>query len=154
MDHDCELVAADPEDLLVRTRVADENARQCDQRAIAFGMAVGVVRVLEVVEVEENQRERLAELIGLLERAIDVLVEGAPVAEAGERVAASLLVAERELAPRAERAGGDVRDRADEVDVQLELDVGRHHGEEHAEVVAVRDQRQRERCAVAASKIR
>ena len=49
-------------------------------------MALGVVDGLEVVEVEEDERQRHAGAPRALQLAGDVLVEGAMVAQAGERI--------------------------------------------------------------------
>ena len=55
-------------------------------------MPVGVVVGLEVVEVEHRERDRVALALGALELARELLVEGAPVADAGQRVDAGQLL--------------------------------------------------------------
>ena len=61
-------------------------------------MALLVVQALEVVEVAEEQRDVARARVGALERAVEVLLERAVVAEVGERVAPRLGVREREAA--------------------------------------------------------
>ena len=56
------------------------------QALVAGLVAVGVVDGLEVVEVEEDQRQRHAGAAHALQLARDVLVEGAVVAQARERI--------------------------------------------------------------------
>jgi hypothetical protein len=85
-EDDGELVAADAV-AAVRgaLRRADRRAERLE--ALVAGLvAVGIVDGLELVEVHEHERERLAGAPGALELAREVLLERAVVAQAGERV--------------------------------------------------------------------
>src|SRR4029078_9285453 len=106
---DGELVAAEPESLAQRA----EPARDLGQHRVAGRMAVAVVDLLEVVEVEEADGERAARGGRLLEVHLELLLEMAVVPEPGERVGEReshrpQRVVGRALVPgdRAERGGG------------------------------------------------
>ena len=81
-EHDGELVTAEP------VRLADpaQLARDVSEHAVADRMAVAVVDLLEVVEVEEADGQRLARGRGLLELDLELLLEVTVVAETGQRV--------------------------------------------------------------------
>ena len=88
-----ELVAAEPE----RLAALAQPRRDEREHAVAGRMAEAVVDPLEVVDVEEAERDERVGLVGERELALQPLVEVAVVAEAGQRVG------QRE-AHRAERA--------------------------------------------------
>ena len=70
-------------------RIASRSAEPTALRiVVAVGMAVGVVDRLEVVEVEDHQRDRAGELAAALELGPQGLVKAAVVGEPGERVGA------------------------------------------------------------------
>jgi hypothetical protein len=83
---DGELVAADAEGAVGPTQGNSHELAEAAQDAIAGGMPAAVVDRLEVIEVDEQQRERnsVAQCRGDL--AVELLVEGAVVAKARERV--------------------------------------------------------------------
>ena len=101
---DRELVAADAEGTVaVAQRVADAVGHAHEQ-AVAGRMALAVVDDLEVVEVDEQQRDGHLVATVELELAVELLLERAVVAEAGEavvqRVLARLAVEHLELGLR------------------------------------------------------
>src|SRR5262249_17730370 len=65
----------------------EEAARDDLQREVAQGVAVAVVQVLEVVDVDHDARERLAAGLRLHEQSVERLEEGAAIETPGERVA-------------------------------------------------------------------
>ena len=97
-DHNRELVAAEPEDLLVRADRAQEDAGDGREHLVARRVAESVVDLLEVVDVEEHEGD-----VGRLDQCVDVLVEGATVREPGQRVAACLGEGQRRPALEGER---------------------------------------------------
>ena len=87
---DRELVAADPEGPVRATQVAGHGRRGVAQQDVADRVAASVVDPLEVVEIDDGQRQRLvvADRAGPL--ALHLLLEGAVVAQPGQRVAQRL----------------------------------------------------------------
>ena len=84
---DDELVAADARD---RVRLAHdrlEPARERLQHAVACAVTADVVDVLEAVEVDRDERERLARPSRAAERLLDAVVEQHAVGQPGQRVA-------------------------------------------------------------------
>ena len=77
-----ELVAAQPERLAALT----QPGRDVAEHKVADRMPEPVVHALQVVEVDEAERERRAHLLGRDELTLEPLVEAAVVSEAGERV--------------------------------------------------------------------
>ena len=65
----------------------DEQVGHLDQRTVAERVAIHVVDLLEVVDVEDGERERLAIARGGLHRGGERAVEVAAIVEAGEPVA-------------------------------------------------------------------
>ena len=78
---------------------------------------------------------------------VELLVEGAAVGEAGERVPPRLRERERQAALLGKRRGGEVGDRGDELLVELELDARRHRDEQRAEAGPVSHQGNGQRLA-------
>src|SRR6185295_2120134 len=79
---DGELVAAEPERLATLAEALPHLA----EHAVAGGMAEAIVDPLEVVDVDEAERERLVLLLGDRELALQALVEVPVVAEVRERI--------------------------------------------------------------------
>ena len=116
-----ELVAAHPERAAAAGQVGREVAAEADEQRVAGGVAEGVVVVLEAVEVEQDEHERVG-VVGLGQHALEVAGQRAAVAEPGQRVRHRLVarraqdrdvVAEGQHQPRHhrdEREGGQ-RDR-------------------------------------------
>ena len=104
-------------------------------------MSLRVVDLLELVEIDEHEGDGGLPARSLLDERLEMLVERTAVAEVGEGVSPRLCLALRELAPAREIAGGDVGERADEIVVEVELDVRGHDDEQHAEALAVGEQR-------------
>jgi hypothetical protein len=81
------------------------------KNGVACGMTVGVVHLLEVVEVEQDQPERVADPVGAAPFERELLVEGAAVREPGEGIGRGLRGDATEVAQHAqERAGEHERD--------------------------------------------
>ena len=114
-DHNRELVAAEPEDLLVRADRAQEDAGERREHLVARRVAEGVVDLLEVVDVEEHEGD-----VGRLDQGVEVLVEGAPVREPGQRVAACLGEGQRRPALQGERPRREVGRLGDDGRVELD----------------------------------
>ncbi len=87
-----ELLAADARELVDDAQLGLGPVREIDQHRIADCMAMVVVDRLEVVEVDRDQRQRLAEALGALDLDPGQLGEGAPVGQAGQRVGARLVL--------------------------------------------------------------
>ena len=86
-----ELVATDPERPVGAAHVGGHRRRRLAQDQVAGGVAARVVDPLEVVEVEDRERQRAAVPGRAIDPlALDLLLEGAVVAEAGQRVAQRL----------------------------------------------------------------
>jgi hypothetical protein len=83
---DGELVAADAVAAVRRPLGRADRRGEALQALVAGLVALGVVRRLELVDVEEREGERLAGAPDALELAREVLLERAVVAQPGERV--------------------------------------------------------------------
>ena len=104
-----------------------------------------VVDPLEVVEIEQRERDVGLRPRGPLEQRVDVLVERPPVLQARERVTARLGEGQREPALVRQRRRGQVGDRCRELGVDLEMDVERHGDEQRAEDLGAVEERHGER---------
>ena len=124
-----EFVAAEPEGLAALA----EACRHLREDAIADRVAVPVVDLLEVVDVEQDEREREPLVLCLVQVVLEALVEVAVVAEPGERVgerqahrlqrAVHRALVERDGDERADEGRGEER-RALPEDGQHEADRG------------------------------
>ena len=121
-----ELVTAEPEGLAALA----QPARHLREHAVAGGMAEAVVDLLEVVDVDEAQRQRRALLLGVEQLALEAFVEVAVVAESGE------WIGERE-AHRSQRV---VRGALVERDREQRPD---QRGREHGRALPQHDEHQR-----------
>ena len=140
-----ELVAAEPE----RLAALAEAGRHLREDAVADRVAVPVVDLLEVVDVEQAERERDASLLRLVEVVLEALVEVAVVAEPGQRVgerqahrlqrAVHRALVERDGDERADERRGEERRPLPE-DGQHEADRG-HDREGHDRPVDRAEQR-------------
>ena len=81
-----ELVAADPAADVAGPQLALQDARGDPQRLVAGGVAVGVVELLEVVDVEDDDGDLLLAVAGALERLVERVVQPAVVEHPGQRV--------------------------------------------------------------------
>ena len=125
LDDDGELVAADAEGLFAGTAVLGERARELAQHAVAGRMALVVVQPLEVVEVEEDERQPAAGGVRAEERTVDVLLEGAVVAELGQRVGPGLGMRLGEPARIGERGTRELGRGHEEAGMDAERGAGR-----------------------------
>ncbi|MEY9373818.1 hypothetical protein ABIE83_008436 [Bradyrhizobium diazoefficiens] len=80
-----EFVARDARQHVGIAQVAPEPLRQLDQQRIADGVAVIVVDVLEIVDVEKGEREALAAAIAR-EQVVGAVLDHAPRRQAGQLV--------------------------------------------------------------------
>src|SRR5205807_1789773 len=85
-----ELVAAHTAGEVGPTELFTQELGDLLQRSIARRVTVGVVELLEVVEVEEDKRYARAVALGSLELELQLACEGGVVEQIGERVVASL----------------------------------------------------------------
>ena len=85
-----ELVAADAAEDVACPRAHLENPRGVHQRRVARLVPVCVVDALEVVEVEQHQRERPAVTLRTADLAFDPLLERTVVEQPGQRIARRL----------------------------------------------------------------
>ena len=89
---DRELLAAEPADHVLRPDDRAQALGEEAQQLVADGVAVDVVDVLEVVDVQHEHRQRPVRAARLLQRLQQPLVEDAVVEEARERVGAGLML--------------------------------------------------------------
>ncbi len=81
------------------------------QDSVAGLVAMGVVHVLEVVQIEEDERERVADAVRAAPLEHELLVEHPAVGEAGEAVGRGLRGHSPEVAHQAhDRTGEEERD--------------------------------------------
>ena len=80
---DRELVSSEPPDRVQRAHRASQSLDHPAQQLVAGGMAVHVVDRLEVVEVEQHERERVALTQRAFELGRHALLEPAPVEAPG-----------------------------------------------------------------------
>ena len=90
--HDRELLAAEPADHVFRPHDRAQGLGEEPEQLVADGVAVDVVDVLEVVDVEHQHRERPVRAARLLQRLQQPLVEDAVVEEPRKRVGAGLML--------------------------------------------------------------
>ena len=83
---DGELVAADAEGAIGVARHLADQAAHLAQQVVAGGMAVRLVDHLEIVEVDQQQRHGHLVARIPLELTVELLLEGAVVAQPGQRV--------------------------------------------------------------------
>ena len=114
LEHDAELVAADPRGQPAAAELL-EHAADRAQRGVPGGMAGGVVELLEAVHVAEQERE--AGAAGAPERRVEALLEGAAVGQPRQRVAIGGLDEAGEELGAAERQRELGADRLHELDV-------------------------------------
>ena len=100
-----ELVAAEARDDREVPRVLDQEPRDLPQRFVARAVAEAIVDVLEVVEVEEDERDRLGEARVTLPLLLDAHHEVSAIVDVGERVL-ERQVLEARVADRHGRLGG------------------------------------------------
>ncbi len=89
---DRELVAADPEGPVGPPDLLTQEATHLCQQLVSDPVALGIVDLLELVEVEEDQRHLVAVTPCLVEERLELLLERAMVPQPGEAIH------ERELA--------------------------------------------------------
>ena len=83
---DRELVATDPEGTIDPAQARDGEAAEVGQGPVAGGVALLVVDRLELVDVQQDERDRDAVAVGLGDLTVELLLERTVVAETGERI--------------------------------------------------------------------
>jgi len=81
-----EFVAAQPADHVAGAHAVDQQARDLEQRRVACGVAVAVVDLLQIVEVEIDQAAGAAVALGKCHHARQFAQEGPPVGDRHERI--------------------------------------------------------------------
>ena len=94
--HDRELVAAEPRHEIGTAHAARERLRDLLQRAVARHVSQRVVELLESVDVDDREHERLANARQLGKAACDHVFVLAPIGNAGQGIGAGLRALERE----------------------------------------------------------
>ena len=84
---DDELVAADARHGVAGAHDRLEASRQRAQDRVAGAVTADVVDVLEAVEVDDDERERLVRPARTMERLLDAILEQHSVRQPGERIA-------------------------------------------------------------------
>ena len=110
LEQDAEFVAAEASACVTATGACREALGKGDEQAIAGLVPEAVVDRLEVVDVEEEHRDRLRLAASPLERVLDAIGKERTVGQAGKRIVKGL-----ELELLLERgAAGDVVNREDD----------------------------------------
>ena len=104
-----------------------------------------IVDLLEVVEVEDDERDPRRLVLRVAQHLLEVLVEGTLVGEARQRVAASLGVRQGKSPLVRKRRSGQVGDARNQFRVAECLDARRQCDEDGTQGLGVRDQRSRDR---------
>ena len=128
-----ELLAAEPSGHVDSPGLARQQPRDVDEDPVADHVAVLVVDLLEVVDVERGKRDLSSIAPGVGQLACRVLIEPAAIEQVGERVGPCLApqVLEKQLTPAPENVGDELVDvQADPVRtltrrVELAQDSGR-----------------------------
>ena len=149
-----ELLAAVAGRLIALAQVLVEQPRERAQRRVARRMAVGVVELLEVVEVEDHEPEAAGRAAVLVrDRGAQELGERAPVVEPGQAVAhrqLALLLLVLDQLDRGGRLVGEDLEHAARRGVEGPAPAGEH---QRAERAAARPQRHREQRLGAARRL-
>ncbi len=82
----CELVTADAEAAVCGPRRTDQQPPHRGQQLVAAGMPVRVVYALQVIEVDDGERQPIADPSGLLELAVELFLECPMVPQPGNRI--------------------------------------------------------------------
>ena len=86
LDHQHELVAAQARQGVFLAHLATQPLRHLLQELIAHGVAKGVVEVLEVVQIDEQQGAFLVAALVARQSLLQALLQQAAIGQAGERV--------------------------------------------------------------------
>jgi hypothetical protein len=86
-DQDREFVSAQAREYLIAAHLPADLAGHPDQHRVAGAVAEGIVDVLEIVQVEEQQGDARIVALGVRDHARKLLVEPVAVIEAGQRIA-------------------------------------------------------------------
>ena len=82
-----ELVAADPIAAVSAPQVRPDDLADRAEHLVACSVAAPIVRLLEIVDVDHEQRQRRVLLLGLEDLVVELLLERPVVAQAGQPVA-------------------------------------------------------------------
>ncbi len=89
-----DLLTTPASDDVLAAELTGEMTRESPEHKVACAVAVLVVDALEVVEVEEREREGLPVLLGQVAQALELRLHPAPVGEPGQRVGVGELAEE------------------------------------------------------------
>src|SRR5262245_9459959 len=98
--HHCELFAADARyPILTESQSVDDAVGKLTQHFIADGVSVGVIDLLEMIDVARDERERMAQAYRACDFARELVLEETPTATASELVdrGENSIVGQREL---------------------------------------------------------
>ncbi|OIQ77431.1 hypothetical protein GALL_408740 [mine drainage metagenome] len=136
LQHDDDLVAAEPRDGVGRAHRLDQPCRHRAQQRVAGGVTVAVVDLLEIVEIENAHGDVAALRVDLRQRLLEPQVQPAAIEQAGQRVmlgqprdVAMLLLQPTAQVERVHAVADQPRDALDQLD---------HRRREHADFVARR----------------
>ncbi len=118
-DDDGELLAADPADDVRRAHRGAQVVRQARQHLVAGAVAVDVVDLLEVVDVDHHERHRLVDGRAARQLAPQPLVEVAVVVEPRERVGLGLVLELRAPVCVVERERGRIAEALRQLELLL-----------------------------------
>src|SRR3982751_4356464 len=110
---DSHLLAAEAGTDVDRAHAVPEDFTEVSEHGVAGFVAIRVVDDLEVIDVDEDQRRRAAEAIGLREHATELLVEVPAVRQPGERVRARAKRDLLDLPDFLEKCPSDAREQSD-----------------------------------------
>src|SRR5262245_57815194 len=82
----CELFAAVAGNPVVGTQTREESSADLDEDLVANSMSMRIINELEMVDVDEDQRQRSAMAPGMRRSRRQLIVEVAPIERADERV--------------------------------------------------------------------
>lgn len=92
LQHDAELIAAEPGDGVLLAERCTQPARDTDQNLVAGLVAEHVVHGLESIEVQEQHRDRSSLPARTCDRVLQLLDEQRPVRQSGERIVERLML--------------------------------------------------------------
>ena len=141
LDDDRKFLASDPEDLVLGSHDAHEDAPHRAEDLVAGKVPVPVVDLLEVVEIEDDEGKPRRLVLRVVQSLLEMLVEGALVGETRQGVAPRLGMRERETALVGECLGGEIGHSRDQLGVSEGLDARRKRHEHGAESLRAGDQR-------------
>ncbi len=113
-----ELISTPTKDQVRTARRLEEAPGHALKHAVAEQMAVSVVELLEVIQIAQQDRERLVLTVGPRHRGLEPFIEGLPIQQPGQRIMQRLLTVETphgsEGGPGLDRIGAEQHRQQDE----------------------------------------